>query len=178
MAKVTYIKGKEPHERERRLIFRNVDRRGWNPSIKKYLTDGGYRELRKSLRMKPGEITEEVKKSGLRGRGGAGFPTGVKWGFIPPGNKKPVYLICNCDESEPGTFKDRYIVHQDPHQLIEGMIISCFAVGAKVAYIYIREEFPEAARIVEKAIVEARKEGFLGRNICGTGFSCEFHVHR
>ncbi len=178
MAKVTYIKGKEPHERERRLIFRNVDRKGWNPSIKKYLADGGYKELRKSLRMKPGKVTEEVKKSGLRGRGGAGFPTGVKWGFIPPTNKKPVYLICNCDESEPGTFKDRYIVHQDPHQLIEGMVISCFAVGAKVAYIYIREEFPEAARILEKAIAEARKEGFLGKNICGTRFSCEFHVHR
>ena len=178
MAKVTYIKGKEPHERERRLIFRNVDRKGWNPSIKKYLADGGYKELRKSLRMKPGKITEEVKNSGLRGRGGAGFPTGVKWGFIPPTNKKPVYLICNCDESEPGTFKDRYIVHQDPHQLIEGMVISCFAVGAKVAYIYIREEFPEAARILEKAIAEARKEGFLGKNICGTRFSCEFHVHR
>lgn len=178
MAKVTYIKGKEPHERERRLIFRNIDRKGWNPSIRKYLADGGYKELRKALRSKPGKITEEVKKSGLRGRGGAGFPTGVKWGFIPPGNKKPVYLICNCDESEPGTFKDRYIVHQDPHQLIEGMVISCFAVGAKVAYIYIREEFPEAARIVENAIAEARKEGFLGQNICGTKFSCEFYVHR
>ena len=97
MAKVTYIKGKEPHKLERRLIFRNVDRRGWNSSISKYLSDGGYKGLRKALRRKPAEITEEVKRSGLRGRGGAGFPTGVKWGFIRPGNKKPVYLICNCD---------------------------------------------------------------------------------
>ena len=89
-----------------------------------------------------------------------------------------MYLICNCDESEPGTFKDRYIVHQDPHQLIEGMVISCFAVGAKLAYIYIREEFPEAARIVENAIKEARKAGFLGEKICGSDFSCEFYIHR
>jgi NADH-quinone oxidoreductase subunit F len=102
----------------------------------------------------------------------------VKWGFIPPNNQKPVYLICNCDESEPGTFKDRYIVHQDPHQLIEGMVISCYAVGAKVAYIYIREEFPQAAEIVEQAIEEARKEGFLGKNIQGSKFDCEFYVHR
>ena len=102
MAKVTYIKGKEPNEHEHRLVFRNVDRKGWNPSLKKYLSDGGYKALKKSLQMAPGEVTEEVKKSGLRGRGGAGFPTGVKWGFIPPGNKKPVYLICNCDESNLG----------------------------------------------------------------------------
>ena len=178
MPKVTYIEGKEPHELERRLIFRNIDRKGWNASLKKYVSEGGYKSLEKSLRMEPGEVTQEVKDSGLRGRGGAGFPTGVKWGFIPPENKKPVYLICNCDESEPGTFKDRYIVHQDPHQLIEGMVISCFAVGAKLAYIYIREEFPEAAEIVEKAIKEAKKAGFLGKNICGTNFSCEFYVHR
>ncbi|NIP97901.1 MAG: NADH-quinone oxidoreductase subunit NuoF, partial [Akkermansiaceae bacterium] len=178
MPKVTYSKGREPHPREKRMIFRNVDRRGWDPSIKTYLADGGYKELRKALKMKPSEVIEEVKKSGLRGRGGAGFPTGVKWGFIPPNNTKPVYLICNCDESEPGTFKDRYIVHQDPHQLIEGMVISCYAVGAEVAYIYIREEFPEAAHIIEKAIREAKKEGFLGKNIAGTRFRCEFHVHR
>jgi NADH:ubiquinone oxidoreductase subunit F (NADH-binding) len=93
--------------------------------------------------MQPKEITEEVKKSGLRGRGGAGFPTGMKWTFIPPNNTKPVYLICNGDESEPGTFKDRYILHQDPHQLIEGMVISCFAVGAHIAYIYCARSFPK-----------------------------------
>ena len=157
MAKVTYIKGKEPHPREMRLIFRNVDREGWDPSLKTYLAEGGYQALKKALKMTPCEVSDEVRKSGLRGRGGAGFPTGVKWGFIPPNNQKPVYLICNCDESEPGTFKDRYIVHQDPHQLIEGMAISSFAVGAKVAYVYIREEFPKAAEIVEEAIEEARR---------------------
>lgn len=178
MAKLSYLPGKEPHEKEMRLIFRNVDREGWDPSIETYFKDGGYEQLKQALKMQPGEVTDEVKKSGLRGRGGAGFPTGVKWGFIPPNNEKPVYLICNCDESEPGTFKDRYIVHQDPHQLIEGMVISCFAVGAKVAYIYIREEFPEAAEIVEKAIAEAKEHGFLGANIQGSGFDCEFYVHR
>jgi NADH-quinone oxidoreductase subunit F len=100
----------------------------------RYLKEGGYEQLKKAVRMDPKAIIEEVKISGLRGRGGAGFPTGVKWTFIPPNNTKPVYLICNAD-SEPGTFKDRYIMHQDPHQLIEGMAISCFAVGAHLAYI-------------------------------------------
>ncbi len=178
MAAPKYIKGKEPHKRERRLIFRNVDREGWDPSIATYIADGGYKQLEKAIKMEPGAITEEVKASGLRGRGGAGFPTGVKWGFIPPNNTKPVYLICNCDESEPGTFKDRYIVHQDPHQLIEGMVISCYAVGAKVAYIYIREEFPEGAKILEEAIEEARAKKFLGEDVLGSGFGCEIYVHR
>ncbi len=176
--KITYKSGKEPDAREYRLIFRNIDREGWDPSLDCYLKEGGYEMLKKALKMEPKDITEEVKKSGLRGRGGAGFPTGLKWTFIPPNNTKPVYLICNCDESEPGTFKDRYIVHQDPHQLIEGMIISCFAVGAKKAYIYMREEFPEAAKIVEKAIAEAKKKKFLGKNILGSGFDLEIYIHR
>ena len=158
---ITYTK--QPHPREYRLIFKNVDRVGWDPSIECYMRDGGYEELKKAFTMQPKDITEEVKKSGLRGRGGAGFPTGMKWTFIPPNNTKPVYLICNGDESEPGTFKDRYILHQDPHQLVEGMIISAFAVGAKTAYIYIREEFPDAAVIVERAIEEARAKNFLGK---------------
>ena len=175
---ITYLKGKQPHEREHRLIFRNVDREGWDPSMDRYLEEGGYEQLKKALKMQPAEITDAVKASGLRGRGGAGFPTGVKWGFIPPTNTKPVYLICNADESEPGTFKDRYIIHQDPHQLIEGMVISCFAVGAKLAYIYIREEFPEGAQILEKAIAEAHEKGFLGKDIQGSGFDLEIYVHR
>ncbi len=175
---ISYKSGKQPDSREYRLIFKNVDREGWDPSIDCYLRDGGYEELRKAMGMEPKAITEEVKKSGLRGRGGAGFPTGLKWTFIPPNNTKPVYLICNCDESEPGTFKDRYIVHQDPHQLIEGMVIACFAVGAKVAYIYIREEFPEAAIILENAIQEAREKNFVGKNVLGSGFDVEIHVHR
>jgi len=160
------------------MIFRNVDRAGWTNDIACYLADGGYAELRKALAMQPQEIVNEVKVSGLRGRGGAGFPCGVKWGFIKPDEKKPVYLICNADESEPGTFKDRYIIHQDPHQLIEGMIISCFAVNARLAYLYIRGEFPEGARILERALAEARQHGFLGKNILGSGFDCEIYVHR
>lgn len=178
MAAIKYLPGKEPHKLEHRLIFRNVDRQNWDPSIQRFLKDGGYDQLKKALQMKPSEVIEEVKTAGLRGRGGAGFPTGVKWTFIPKDNTKPVYLICNADESEPGTFKDRYILHQDPHQLLEGLIISCFAVGAHLAYIYIREEFPEAAVIVEQAIQEAHKKGFLGKDIQGSGFDLEVYVHR
>lgn len=178
MGDITYKAGREPHPREKRLIFRNVDREGWDTSIDCAMKDGGYEQAKKALTLEPKAITDEVKTSGLRGRGGAGFPTGVKWGFIPPTNTKPVYLICNADESEPGTFKDRYILHQDPHQLIEGMIISCYAVGAKLAYIYVREEFPEAAKILEKAIGEAHEKGFLGKDIQGSGFDLEIYVHR
>lgn len=178
MAAVKYLSGKEPHELEHRMIFKNVDREGWDQSIETYIKDGGYEQLKKALKMEPGEVTAEVKTAGVRGRGGAGFPAGVKWGFIPPNNTKPVYLVCNADESEPGTFKDRYILHQDPHQLIEGMVISCFAVGAKVAYVYIREEFPEAAKIVEAAVEEARAKNFVGKNILKSGFDCEIWVHR
>lgn len=178
MSKISYLPGKEPDSCEHRMIFKNIDREGWDPSIACYLKDGGYEQLRKALKMNPADITNEVKISGLRGRGGAGFPTGVKWGFIPPNNTKPVYLICNCDESEPGTFKDRYIVHQDPHQLIEGMLISALAIGAHTAYIYMREEFPEAAILMEKAIEEARVKSFLGSDILGSGFDLEIFIHR
>ena len=175
---IQYKPGKEPHPREHRMIFRNVDRVDWDTSMSRYLAEGGYEQLKKAITMDPKAIIDEVKTSGLRGRGGAGFPTGVKWTFIPPTNTKPVYLICNADESEPGTFKDRYIMHQDPHQLIEGMVISCFAVGAHTAYIYVREEFPEAAKILEHAIWEAHQKGFLGKNVCGSGFGLEIYVHR
>lgn len=148
-------------------------------SIEEYLSIGGYGALAKALfEMQPDEIVQVVSDSGLRGRGGAGFPTGVKWTFIPPNNTKPVYLVCNCDESEPGTFKDRYIVHQDPHQLIEGMVISSYAVGAHLAYIYMREEFPIAAETMLKALQEARERGFLGKNILGSGYDLEIHLHR
>jgi NADH-quinone oxidoreductase subunit F len=167
-----------PHWREKRIVFQNIDREGWSVDIDKYLIYGGYEDLKKALGMKPEAIVNEVKASGLRGRGGAGFPCGVKWGFIKYGGPKPTYLICNADESEPGTFKDRYIIHQDPHQLIEGMIISCYAVQAKLAYLYIRGEFPEGAEILEKALAEARAKGFLGKNILGSGFDLEIYVHR
>ncbi len=166
------------HPRESRIIFKNIDRPGWTNDIGCYLNDGGYEDMKKAFAMNPQEIVNEVKASGLRGRGGAGFPCGVKWGFIKPGGSKPVYLICNADESEPGTFKDRYIIHQDPHQLLEGMIISCFAVNARLAYIYIRGEFPEGAKILERALAEAREHGFLGKNILGTGFDLEIYVFR
>ena len=166
------------HPREKRVIFKNIDRPGWTNDIGCYLQDGGYEDLKKAITMNPQDIVTEVKTSALRGRGGAGFLCGVKWGFIKPGGSKPVYLICNADESEPGTFKDRYIIHQDPHQLLEGMIISCFAVNARLAYIYIRGEFPEGAKILERALAEAREHGFLGKNILGSGFDLEIFVFR
>ena len=132
----------------------------------------------KAVAMQPAAIIDEVKKSGLRGRGGAGFPCGVKWGLVDRKSGKPIYLVVNADESEPGTFKDRYIMHQDPHQLIEGIMISAWANNVKQAYIYIRGEMPHGARILEKAIAEARAANFAGPNILGTNYSCEIYVHR
>jgi NADH-quinone oxidoreductase subunit F len=167
-----------PHPFERRLVFKNIGRKDWTTDIDCYLRDGGYKQLKKAVTMSPTEILNEVKTSALRGRGGAGFPTGVKWSFIKPDEKKPVYLICNADESEPGTFKDRYIIHQDPHQLLEGILISCYALNVHTAYIYIRGEFPEGAKILEHAIEEARENKFLGKNILGTKFDVEVFIHR
>ena len=135
-----------------RVIFKHIDEPGYTNDIECYLRNGGYEILKKSVARKPEELIDEVKKSGLRGRGGAGFPCGVKWGLVDRKSGKPIYLIVNADESEPGTFKDRYIMHQDPHQLIEGIMISCFANNVKQAYIYIRGEMPEGARILERAI--------------------------
>ncbi|MEY2541318.1 MAG: NADH-quinone oxidoreductase subunit, partial [Verrucomicrobiota bacterium] len=168
----------EPHRLEHRLIFKNIGRSDWKIDIDTYIKDGGYEQLKKAVTMSRAEIVNEVKTSGLRGRGGAGFPCGVKWSFIKADEKKPIYLICNADESEPGTFKDRYIIHEDPHQLLEGILISAYAVGAKIAYIYIRGEFPEGAKILEKAIEEARAKKFLGKNVLGRGFDCEVYIHR
>ena len=167
-----------PHPLEHRLIFKNIRRDDWKIDIGTYMREGGYEQLRKAVTMSRTEIVNQVKTSGLRGRGGAGFPCGVKWSFIKPDEKKPVYLICNADESEPGTFKDRYIIHEDPHQLLEGILISCFALNARTAYIYIRGEFPEGAKILERAIEEAREHNFLGKNILGTGFDVEVYIHR
>src|SRR5437763_1804743 len=166
------------HPLERRLVFKNIGPPEWTTDIDCYLDDGGYKELKKAVTMSRTDILNEVKTSALRGRGGAGFPTGVKWSFIKPDEKKPVYLICNADESEPGTFKDRYIIHQDPHQLLEGILISCYALNAHTAYIYIRGEFPEGAKILERAIEEARGNNFLGKNILGSKFDLEIHIHR
>jgi len=167
-----------PHPLERRLIFKNIGRSDYTTDIECYLRHGGYEQLKKAIKMSRTEIVNEVKTSGLRGRGGAGFPCGVKWSFIKPDEKKPVYLICNADESEPGTFKDRYIIHQDPHQLIESIVISCFALNAKTAYIYIRGEFPEGATILERAVEEAREKNFVGKDMLGTGVDVEIYIHR
>ena len=167
-----------PHPLEHPLVFKNIGRPGWKIDIDTYLEDGGYEQLQKAVTMSRAEIVSEVKTSGLRGRGGAGFPCGVKWSFVKPDEKKPVYLICNADESEPGTFKDRYIIHEDPHQLLEGILISCFALNARTAYVYIRGEFPEGAKILARAIEEARAHNFLGTNILGVGFDCEVYIHR
>ncbi|MBI4023489.1 MAG: NADH-quinone oxidoreductase subunit NuoF [Verrucomicrobia bacterium] len=163
---------------ERRILLSNLDQPGYTPDLGCYLKHDGYASLKKAVGMKPDEIVNEVKVSQLRGRGGAGFSCGVKWGFIRPDEKKPVYLICNADESEPGTFKDRQIIHRDPHQLLEGIIISCYAVRARLAYIYIRGEFQVGARILQNALDEAQRSHFLGRNILGTDYSLEIHVHR
>ena len=167
-----------PHPLERRLVFKNVGRKDWKIDIETYVRDGGYEDLRKAVTMSREQIVNEVKTSGLRGRGGAGFSCGLKWSFIKPDEKRPVYLICNADESEPGTFKDRYIIHEDPHQLLEGIAISCFALNAHTAYIYIRGEFPEGATVLERAIEEARAHNFLGKNILGSGFDVEVYIHR
>jgi NADH-quinone oxidoreductase subunit F len=166
------------HPLERRMVFKNIGRKDWTTDIDCYLRDGGYKQLKKAVTMSRVDILNEVKASALRGRGGAGFPTGVKWSFIKPDEKKPVYLICNADESEPGTFKDRYIIYQDPHQLLEGILISCYALNAHTAYIYIRGEFPEGAKILERAIEEARENNFVGENILGSKFDVEVYIHR
>jgi NADH-quinone oxidoreductase subunit F len=167
-----------PHPLEHRLIYKNVGRQDWTTDIDCYLRDGGYEQLKQALTMSRSDIINKIKNSGLRGRGGAGFSCGLKWAFIKPDEKRPVYLICNADESEPGTFKDRYIIHEDPHQLLEGILISCYALNAHAAYIYIRGEFPEGAKILERAIEEARQHNFLGKNILGSGFDVEVYIHR
>jgi len=142
-----------------------------------YLEHGGYAALKKALEKKPEEIIEMVKASGLRGRGGAGFPTGLKWQFVDK-KAEPRYIACNADESEPGTFKDHLLIERNPHLLIEGCAIGCYAIGARVAYIYIRGEFLHVQHVLERAIDEARARGFLGRNVLGSGFDCEVYVHR
>ena len=158
------------------ILSRNVG----NPkvlSVAGYRDAGGYEGLAKALAMEPGEVIDEVKTSGLRGRGGAGFPAGLKWCFIPK-TDKPKYLVCNADESEPGTFKDRVLMESDPHQLIEGCAICCYAIGASTCYIYIRGEYVEPANILERAIGEAYEAGVLGDNVLGSGFKLDMRVHR
>ncbi|MFP5379342.1 MAG: NADH-quinone oxidoreductase subunit NuoE, partial [Vicinamibacteria bacterium] len=138
----------------------------------------GYEGLKKALAMTPDAVIEEVKKSGLRGRGGAGFPTGLKWQFVDKKSPKPKYIVCNADESEPGTFKDHLLMERNPHLLVEGCLIGCYAIGAKAAYIYIRGEFYHLFPAMQRAIDEARAAGLLGTNILGSGFDCEVYLHR
>ena len=159
------------------ILFANVWKEG-STSLAVYEAGGGYAKLGEWLKREPEAIVDEVKKSGLRGRGGAGFPTGMKWGFLPKDNPKPRYMCVNADESEPGTYKDRVIIERDPHQLIEGTVVSCHAIRSKTAYIYIRGEFHEGARTLDKALAEARAKGYVGKNILGTGVDVEIHVHR
>ncbi|HKX60306.1 MAG TPA: NADH-quinone oxidoreductase subunit NuoF [Verrucomicrobiae bacterium] len=175
---------------EYRLILKHTDAPGYSNDLECYLRHGGYDMLRKVLALAPKDssdgrklspqeqVREEVKASGLRGRGGAGFSAGIKWSLVDRRSGKPIYLICNADESEPGTFKDRQIIHKDPHQLLEGMIISCWANDVHRAYIYIRGEMPEGARILNRAIREAVARGFLGKRILGSGYDLDIHVHR
>ena len=138
----------------------------------------GYQGLKKALAMTPDAVIEDVKKSGLRGRGGAGFPTGLKWQFVDKKSPKPKYIVCNADESEPGTFKDHLLMERNPHLLVEGCLIGCYAIGSKAAYIYIRGEFYHLFPTMQKAIDDARKAGYLGKNIMGSGFDCEVYLHR
>jgi NADH-quinone oxidoreductase subunit F len=143
-----------------------------------YRKNGGYQAQEKAFKMSPADVIEEVKKSGLRGRGGAGFPTGMKWSFLAKPEGVPRYLVCNADESEPGTFKDRYLMEFLPHLFIEGLAISSYALGANTCYIYIRGEYAWIPDILEQAIAEAKQNGFLGKNILGTGFDLEIYVQR
>jgi NADH-quinone oxidoreductase subunit F len=162
--------------KSRKLLLEHLDVPGIQ-GIETYVKQGGYTTLEKALKkMSPDEVVEEVKKSGLRGRGGAGFPTGLKWSFLAKPEGIPRYLVCNADESEPGTFKDRYLMEKIPHLLVEGMILSSYALGANTSYIYIRGEFMYVLEILQKAIQEAYAKGYLGKNIFGSGFDHDLVV--
>jgi len=160
----------------RKLLLEHINVPGIN-TLDVYRQKGGYCAVEKALKtLTPDEVVEEVKKSGLRGRGGAGFPTGMKWSFLAKPEGVARYLVCNADESEPGTFKDRYLMTHIPHALIEGMIVASYALGAKTSYIYVRGEMMPQIRILERAIAEAKAAGFLGKNILGTGYDLELYV--
>jgi len=146
-------------------------------SIDTYLATDGYVAFKKALGMKPEEIIEEMKTSNLRGRGGAGFPAGMKWSFVPRNSPKPKYIVVNADESEPGTCKDRLLMEYDPHQLIEGMLIAGLAVDAHAGYIYVRGEYRYLIEILDKALAEAYDRGYLGKNLQGTNFSFGGYTH-
>jgi NADH-quinone oxidoreductase subunit F len=146
-------------------------------TLKVYRETGGYKSLEKALGMSQDDIIQQVKDSALRGRGGAGFPTGMKWSFVPRDSPKPKYIVCNADESEPGSFKDRYLMEYDPHALIEGMIIAGHTLGSNTGYIYTRGEYRYLIDIMDVAIAEAREAGILGKNVLGSGLSFDIHTH-
>jgi NADH-quinone oxidoreductase subunit F len=161
------------------ILLKNMTQPGYTGSLADYEKTGGYQALRNTLgKIAPPDVTAMVRKSGLRGRGGAGFPTGVKWGFLPKDYHGPRYLCCNADESEPGTFKDRQLMERDPHQVLEGIVLACYAIGSETAYIYIRGEMVLGSTILEQAIGEARAAGYIGKNILGTGINVDVWVHR
>ncbi|MBK9107099.1 MAG: NADH-quinone oxidoreductase subunit NuoF [Saprospiraceae bacterium] len=161
----------------KKLLLEHIDKDGIQ-NLDTYVKYGGYAAVAKALKSSsPDQIVEEVKTSGLRGRGGAGFPTGMKWSFLDKKSDKPKYLVCNADESEPGTFKDRYLMEKIPHLLIEGMIVSSFALNAKTSYIYVRGEMMYVIKILERAIAEAYAKGYLGKNILGSGYDLDLYVH-
>src|SRR5215813_12966044 len=143
-----------------------------------YRADGGYETLLKALRMAPDDVTTMVKDAGLRGRGGAGFSAGLKWTFLPKNHAGPIYLCVNADESEPGTFNNRILMEQDPHQLLEGIAIACHAIHSHIAYIYLRYEYGKSYRVLDAAIRECYAAGLLGKNILGTGFDLDVYLHR
>lgn len=163
--------------KEKRLLLKHIDVPGIQ-TYDVYRAHDGYKAVEKAFNMTKEEILEEVKTSGLRGRGGAGFPTGLKWSFLAQPEGIPRHLVVNADESEPGTFKDRYLMEHIPHLLIEGMIISSYCLGSNTSFIYIRGEFAWVAEILDKAIAEAKANGWLGKDIKGTGFDLEIYVQR
>ena len=162
---------------ETKILSKNFDKENsWTLDVAKKA--GAYQMFEKALKtMTREEVIDEVKTSRLRGRGGAGFPTGVKWGFVPPDDGEPKYLALNADESEPGTFKDRWLMELDPHLVLEGCLICAYACGLTTIYIYVRGEYPLCQERLWSAIHEAREAGYLGENILGTDFSCEAYVH-
>jgi NADH-quinone oxidoreductase subunit F len=161
-----------------KILLRNVGEPALH-TIGVYRSRGGYLALEKVVReMSPERLIDEVKASGLRGRGGAGFPTGMKWGFVPKDSPKPKYVVCNADESEPGTFKDRLLIEKDPHAIIEGTIIAAYAIQSHTAFIYIRGELRYGAKVLERAIEEAAAAGYLGKNIFGSGYDIDVILHR
>lgn len=162
-----------------KILLKNMERPGYAGTLPEYLAAGGYEAVRSVLgKIPPAEVIEIVKRSGLRGRGGAGFPTGLKWGFVPKDSDRPKYLLCNADESEPGTFKDRQLIERDPHQLLEGMILAAYAIGCHHSYIYVRGELVYGAGVLTRALAEAIAQGFLGKNLLGSGYDLTITLHR